>query len=193
MQSSGRVVLDHDMHSQSFAHLNDLLVGVHGYRLNARETEDGLRESAFPAVRIGTGGVIRMTSRGQQKMLFNQAVCYNDDEDYEMTDEQALLCPAQTRGFLLTDKKFAFLLVDKVKQIDYSSNAFDRLVLPHRFKRTVLALVKSHDSQFSGFDDIIEGKGKGVIMLLEGSPGSGKTLTAGMSSVTCSREIPNRS
>lgn len=30
-------------------------------------------------------------------------------------------------------------------------------------------------------DDIIAGKGSGLIMLLHGGPGTGKTLTAGMS------------
>jgi replication-associated recombination protein RarA len=32
--------------------------------------------------------------------------------------------------------------------------------------------------QANTFDDVIEGKGKGIIMLLSGPPGVGKTLTA---------------
>lgn len=38
--------------------------------------------------------------------------------------------------------------------------------------------MKSHKSRSTSFDDIIEGKGKGLIGLLSGPPGVGKTLTA---------------
>jgi SpoVK/Ycf46/Vps4 family AAA+-type ATPase len=38
--------------------------------------------------------------------------------------------------------------------------------------------VESQVESQNTFDDIIEGKGKGIIMLLAGSPGIGKTLTA---------------
>jgi hypothetical protein len=168
------------MYSQEFPHLNDILVGVHGYRLNTREIGDHQRSSDLPAIRVGSTGAIRHIP-GQRKMIFNQALCHNDDSHYNMTDEQALLCPARTRGFSLTDKKFALFLVDGVSDINYASNAFDRLVLRPRFKNTVLALVKSHKSTSGAFDDIVQGKGKGMIMLLEGPPGSGKTLTAGKS------------
>lgn len=42
---------------------------------------------------------------------------------------------------------------------------------------TSLANVHTEDSRF---DDLIEGKSKGLIFLLHGEPGVGKTLTAGM-------------
>lgn len=41
-------------------------------------------------------------------------------------------------------------------------------------------LVEAHDPDSPSFDDVVEGKGRGVILSLEGPPGSGKTLTAGM-------------
>ena len=47
-------------------------------------------------------------------------------------------------------------------------------------KDTIRALVGMHDTPMPNFDDFITGKGKGVIMSLEGPPGAGKTLTAGM-------------
>lgn len=46
------------------------------------------------------------------------------------------------------------------------------------------ALVQSHakhDKENSDFDDIIAGKGLGLVFLLQGPPGLGKTLTAGRS------------
>jgi signal recognition particle GTPase len=53
------------------------------------------------------------------------------------------------------------------------------------FKDTLQALVKTHFSQRSSqcsnhFEyDIVRGKGRGLVILLHGAPGLGKTFTAG--------------
>jgi DNA polymerase III delta prime subunit len=39
--------------------------------------------------------------------------------------------------------------------------------------------VQVHEDDRLGFDDMIKGKGKGMVFLLHGEPGVGKTLTAG--------------
>lgn len=62
-----------------------------------------------------------------------------------------------------------------LKPIDFDSHAFDRLVLPNERKIFVKSIVEHSDKTFT---DIISGKGGGCIILLHGSPGSGKTLTA---------------
>jgi SpoVK/Ycf46/Vps4 family AAA+-type ATPase len=45
-------------------------------------------------------------------------------------------------------------------------------------KQIIYKLVISHSVGASDFDDFIQGKGKGLVGLLFGPPGSGKTLTA---------------
>ena len=59
---------------------------------------------------------------------------------------------------------------------------FNDLVIPDDFKKTVKALVKSHaiDSKVPNNHqvDLIRSKGKGLIILLHGVPGVGKTSTA---------------
>ncbi|KAL6407247.1 AAA family ATPase [Ilyonectria robusta] len=55
--------------------------------------------------------------------------------------------------------------------------AFERLVLDENKKQLIHALVDVHTS-VKKMDDIIAGKGNGLIILLHGSPGTGKTLTA---------------
>lgn len=97
-----------------------------------------------------------------------------------MTDEQALLCSARIKGFSLTEKKWALFLVEEVEMIQWSTNAFDKLEMDPTAKNTIRALVQTHESSDNAFDDFIVGKGKGLILLLHGPPGSGKTLTAGM-------------
>ena len=60
------------------------------------------------------------------------------------------------------------------------SSAFDDLVIPDEYKRTVQALVKTQalGSGNSHQVDLVRGKGKGLIILLHGVPGVGKTSTA---------------
>jgi ATP-dependent 26S proteasome regulatory subunit len=50
--------------------------------------------------------------------------------------------------------------------------------LEERTKKLVKALIEVRISA-ERMEDVIEGKGNGLIMLLHGSPGTGKTLTAG--------------
>ena len=66
---------------------------------------------------------------------------------------------------------------------DGQGSGFDDLVIPIEYKKTVKALVKSHalGSRSDGRDrqiDLVRGKGKGLIILLHGVPGVGKTSTA---------------
>ena len=53
-------------------------------------------------------------------------------------------------------------------------------MLPSESKDLVRALVASHTArkERDDFDDIVKGKGKGLIFVLHGPPGVGKTLTA---------------
>jgi SpoVK/Ycf46/Vps4 family AAA+-type ATPase len=74
--------------------------------------------------------------------------------------------------------------VDEVKEITWAQDSFATLELEENFKKTINALVYTHGNPLrvhEQFDDIISRKGKGLIFLLTGPPGLGKTLTAGMS------------
>ncbi|KAM7185678.1 Fidgetin-like protein 1 [Naviculisporaceae sp. PSN 640] len=115
----------------------------------------------------------------------------NDDT---LSDDQLMLLPADIHGFFFKEKKWMNLLVDNIQPIKWNKVAFEQLVLPKRTKTLVKALVmvrKQAREEQSGEDvetgvneslkkdDIIAGKGNGLIMLLHGGPGTGKTLTAG--------------
>ncbi|KAF6813996.1 hypothetical protein CMUS01_12723 [Colletotrichum musicola] len=101
-----------------------------------------------------------------------------DDQyrEHELTDEQLLLCSTRVRGYTLKMKHWVEFRVNGISDIVFNETAFDTLILPQGYKQLVLSFIGG--SKMSGFDDVIEGKGLGIIMLLVGNPGTGKTLTA---------------
>jgi len=82
-------------------------------------------------------------------------------------------------GFSLVDKRWCFFEVALIKDIEYNVNAFKTLMLEKEQKQMILSLVRVHSDERLSFDDVIKGKGRGMIFLLHGVPGVGKTLTAG--------------
>lgn len=66
--------------------------------------------------------------------------------------------------------------MDYCREPKWRDNAFDSLVLDDSKKILLRSLLTQHKSR--EFDDVVAGKGKGLIGLLCGGPGCGKTLTA---------------
>ena len=109
---------------------------------------------------------------------------------FHLTGKQWSKCgPILFRGVLLNVSS-VHLFVDDIQPIKWNKSAFERLVLPSQTKELVKALVTVRTSyrgvkQGLGLagkrEDIISGKGNGLIMLLHGGPGTGKSLTAGKS------------
>ena len=95
-----------------------------------------------------------------------------------LTSDQLLMCSASLKGYSLKNKKWLTFYIGSVLDIEYNESAFESLVLPEDHKELILALAESQVQHRDSFDDVIQGKGKGMIMLLSGPPGVGKTLTA---------------
>lgn len=95
-----------------------------------------------------------------------------------LTEEQLVLCVPTVRGYAMKNKKWLTFYVDQVHEITWNEHAFDSLVMPQDQKDLILSFSTSQLKRNDTFDDIIAGKGKGIIMLLSGPPGVGKTLTA---------------
>jgi SpoVK/Ycf46/Vps4 family AAA+-type ATPase len=69
------------------------------------------------------------------------------------------------------------LSVEHIGPVPWNKEAFNRLVLKSKKKELIKALVTVHLTTKENAD-VIEDKGNGLIILLHGSPGTGKTLTA---------------
>ena len=65
-----------------------------------------------------------------------------------------------------------------MQQVVWSDEPFNSLVIDEKPKTLIRSLVKQHNNTDLSYDDIIQGKGLGLIGLLSGNPGCGKTLTA---------------
>ncbi|PIA94172.1 hypothetical protein CB0940_08049 [Cercospora beticola] len=96
----------------------------------------------------------------------------------KLSEDLYHLCAPFVKGYDMTTKQWATFAVDNIDDITFSAAAFKHLFLPHDYKDLILAFVQSHLNKEDAFDDVIEGKGQGMIMLLHGPPGLGKTLTA---------------
>ncbi|KAK7714996.1 hypothetical protein SLS64_003692 [Diaporthe eres] len=87
------------------------------------------------------------------------------------------LLPPKIKGFNLRTKKWFDLVADRISDVKWNKEAFSKVVIQREYKDLIRALV-SNQLESEKNTDLIEGKGNGLILLLHGGPGTGKTLTA---------------
>ncbi|KAI1403656.1 hypothetical protein F4819DRAFT_450776 [Hypoxylon fuscum] len=111
-----------------------------------------------------------------------EEVVREDDKDATppvFTDEEYLIASPVVLGFAFAEKLWLEFTVSGIKEISWNEHAYDSLVLQPNTKEIVRALVESHKYHpAESIDDVIQGKGKGLVAVLHGPPGTGKTLTA---------------
>ncbi|KAF2682331.1 P-loop containing nucleoside triphosphate hydrolase protein [Lentithecium fluviatile CBS 122367] len=105
----------------------------------------------------------------------------------EHLPEETVLLPNRVFAFVLRSRKWGNLRVDGLSSVKEDPTSFDRLEIHPGHKRVIRGLVQTHyrskdattetGLEESGFD-IVRAKGKGLILLLHGAPGVGKTSTA---------------
>ncbi|KAG6839442.1 hypothetical protein C0991_002530, partial [Blastosporella zonata] len=162
----------HPDHEKIYAHV--VSRGAVFSRLN-QEIFETSTSSAFeeiwdprseePQLRIFTAnGRVMINSESFRMFEPNSSInlrVYQPLEDPNLTDDER-------RGFAL----------ENLTDVKWSNTAFDYLVLEDDKKLVIRALIRQHSNRKNTFDDIISGKGKGLVGLLSGNPGCGKTLTA---------------
>lgn len=148
---------------------------------------DMIRRSWFGVKRFRTVGRIMADPITFKKMNENYSDGFDYDEENRgkpqtLVGEDWLISP-WVSGFSFSTKLWGEFNIERVLPIHFNTRAYDQLVLPDRkigqhtveVKRLVRSLVEHGDL---GFTDFIENKGGGMIFLLHGPPGGGKTLTA---------------
>ncbi|KUI60967.1 Protein MSP1 [Cytospora mali] len=121
-------------------------------------------------------------------------------DDNALKEDELLIMSYSVFGFVLRDRTWAEFDLTYLTEVTSGAeasdttdddeadeddrSAFGRLVLPKGHKDMVLSLISQHfrnkESQKHKDEqvDIVRGKGKGLIILLHGAPGVGKTTTA---------------
>ncbi|THV49355.1 hypothetical protein BGAL_0199g00140 [Botrytis galanthina] len=104
-------------------------------------------------------------------------------KDYMENNGIIRLLPGAVPGFALRNRKWVLLNLAQLKPVKQNDN-WENLVLPPGHRRMVQAMVETHTQDLgpSGRTrigmDLVQGKGRGCIILLHGVPGVGKTSTA---------------
>ncbi|KAH7078251.1 P-loop containing nucleoside triphosphate hydrolase protein [Paraphoma chrysanthemicola] len=102
----------------------------------------------------------------------------NEVEASGLSDTDLMFCNYCIGGFGFRQKKWCLFSISRLEPVVWNSNAFSKLVMDTRKRNLIHSLVKSHRNGAETFDDVVSGKGKGLVGLLSGNPGVGKTLTA---------------
>ncbi|KAK3401470.1 hypothetical protein B0T20DRAFT_389424 [Sordaria brevicollis] len=107
-----------------------------------------------------------------------------------LREEHLVLAPTRVCCYAFKPKRFLMLDLRKLQPITRQTSVFKSLKIPKEYKEMVRGLVSAHFEkkridkclaerfESSIGQDIIQGKGKGLVILLHGVPGVGKTATA---------------
>ncbi|KAI0478288.1 P-loop containing nucleoside triphosphate hydrolase protein [Xylaria cf. heliscus] len=136
----------------------------------------------------------------------------------DLTDDELRLLPGTVYAYVLRSRRYCLCDISFIRQVIPNKTAFDNLVLPIKYKTLLMSLVNRHsmgsrpverktgtdqppvertDTQLSDASDIsggdtlsiVKGKGRGLIILLHGVPGVGKTSTAETIAETTGRPL----
>ncbi|KAF5976068.1 Fidgetin 1 [Fusarium coicis] len=94
-----------------------------------------------------------------------------------LTDDMCLVATPWLKGFDLKTKDWAQFYIDDLTPVVWNDAAFNHLVLPGTEKQLAWEFVENK-TLANSFDDFIQDKGRGIIILMFGPPGVGKTYTA---------------
>lgn len=127
-----------------------------------------------------------MKSRSLKNMMKFDYDGVKSNQEFE--DDQYIICPARFLGYVMGTKAWAQMPVVNVHEIKQKIkvDAFANLILEKQAKNLIKSLVGNHEKKKASAEgedgvvreDWIEGKGRGLVILLHGPPGVGKTSTA---------------
>ncbi|OJJ68852.1 hypothetical protein ASPBRDRAFT_32612 [Aspergillus brasiliensis CBS 101740] len=111
----------------------------------------------------------------------------NEPSKYALREEDLHLLPSRLFGYSLQDRMFVSMKLENLRKHKERGDNFRNLIIDPHHERMLRALVESHFRQkdiYGAMDitatnqDIVQSKGRGLIILLHGVPGVGKTSTA---------------
>lgn len=108
-----------------------------------------------------------------------EALDTDENKQYIFSEEELLIASPVVFGFAFSEKLWLEFSLSGIQEIEWNEGAFSSLVLPADKKSIVKGMVSSHKFHAAEtIDDVVQGKGRGLVFVLHGPPGVGKTLTA---------------
>ncbi|KLO10225.1 P-loop containing nucleoside triphosphate hydrolase protein [Schizopora paradoxa] len=164
-------------------------VAVHFGKIFAQMKPHSYHEIRGQAMREGEQRIEKFFTTGRVMISpsafrhFGPDVSYNPEVRKPMgrenlKDDLYAICNPMLLGFSFERKSWGAFAMSRLRDVVWNDDAFQALVLGDKQKKLIHALVREHASESNEFDDVIVGKGRGLIGLLAGTPGCGKTLTA---------------
>ncbi|KAK7421853.1 hypothetical protein QQZ08_009730 [Neonectria magnoliae] len=151
----------------------DLEGGIHMARIPKEDEDEEDNQDDLDLLPDRKGSVVE-GERGEKTEAERGA-----ETPHEFTDEEYLIASSVVLGFAFSEKQWLEFTVSGIKEIKWNEKAWDSLVLEDGTKDLIKALVESRKYHAANtIDDVIQGKGKGLVTVLHGPPGTGKTLTA---------------
>ncbi|KAF2996824.1 hypothetical protein E8E13_002643 [Curvularia kusanoi] len=134
-----------------------------------------------PKSQLESGADSDAESELSRPVRLDEESMLNDDlPDHSLYPHLSVLLPSTIKGFGFHNKKWSDLLVEHVEDVSWDKQVFTNdLVLEEDKKELIEALVTVHlEAKVNMKADFMAGKGEGLLILLHGGPGTGKTLTA---------------
>ncbi|KAN0071868.1 P-loop containing nucleoside triphosphate hydrolase protein [Elaphomyces granulatus] len=171
-----------------------ILVDVFGY--NKHHRTQGVREAKDPELQknrilsidptfddqlppTGNGTASSAAQSSSTSKRLTEDRQRKNKEGMLARDEDLKFMSPVLEGFALKNKIWSVsFYVDDIEPMVWNDEAYDHLVYNEQQKDLVLSFVENHRGTKQSMDDVIKGKGQGLIILLSGPPGTGKTLTA---------------
>jgi SpoVK/Ycf46/Vps4 family AAA+-type ATPase len=128
---------------------------------------------------VGFVGVSGNNNRHAEQRLEELPSTKQEEPKSPFADELLLIANPVVLGFSFDEKGWLEFPVSCIHDVPWNDGAYDGLVLPGNKKGTVLAAVENHldKKKKKNIDNMIQGKGRGLVILLHGPQGTGKTLT----------------
>ncbi|CAE6409250.1 unnamed protein product [Rhizoctonia solani] len=113
------------------------------------------------------------SQRARENMASSSTAMAEDDEDLT-------LLPPTLHGYSFVAKLWGEILVEHLSPVPFQPHIFNHLVLRDDYKNMIRSLVDAHAGRGESalLTDVVTGKGGGLVVVLHGKPGIGKTLTA---------------
>ncbi|KAH5346816.1 hypothetical protein HBI48_189150 [Parastagonospora nodorum] len=189
-----------DVYVDSYAYNQDnpLTKPILGRLLRSKQNPAEVEETSRNTIWVQSGNEIDAKFSDDFMTLNRLSLEPFVPNEANVSSEMLALMPHCIEGYAFQLRKWFTLDLNLIEDIDHESAearaaGFDDLVIPKRYRNLLVALVDSHASGFQRKElkskqlpktavptqiDIVRGKGQGLIILLHGPPGSGKTSTA---------------